>query len=328
MEQTLVVQMMQQERVLTLVCPRDRSSLTPEPEGSLVSHGAEKYPVVDGIPVLLPDPAERASVAAADGASHGGTDPASFYNQERDHDQYCRETLTDVEVQIREWVDRLGVPGPVVEIGSGKGALQGVAEPYVAFDYSLTALRKYVSPKYQRVCGTASQLPFADRSAGMVFTIAALEHVPEAGDAIHEIDRVLMPGGWAFLSPAWHCVQYNCDGLPVRPYGDLTMTQKMRKAMLPVMMHPLYKACVNILPRIVRRAGWALGGRRPTCFRFKRLRPTYDVFWLSDSDAASRLDSHEACLFFASRGYEMLTQPTLHQQLFARHEPVVVRKPL
>ena len=77
-----------------------------------------------------------------------------------------------------------------------------------------------------------------------------------------------------------------------------------------------------------QQRAWSLSPRRPTRFRFQRLRAEYEHFWESDCDACSRLDSHEACLFFQSRGYDVM-QPgaaTL-KQLLARHEPVVVRKP-
>jgi hypothetical protein len=98
------------------------------------------------------------------------------------------------------------------------------------------------------------------------------------------------------------------------------------KATLPLRRHPALKASATLPARIVRRAAWALRPG-PLPFHFRRLKPDYRRFWMSDSDAASRLDSHEACLFFRSRGYEVLApgRGTM-RQLLARHEPVVVRK--
>jgi hypothetical protein len=62
--------------------------------------------------------------------------------------------------------------------------------------------------------------------------------------------------------------------------------------------------------------------------RFTRLKPDYERFWMSDSDACSRLDVHEGCLFFHSRGYEVLSPgASTLRQVLARHAPVVVRKP-
>lgn len=314
-------------------CPIHREPLSREGD-EFVGASGERYPVVDEIPVLLPDAQERVSVAGLEGSEHevdagqAGT-AAAFYNQTRDHDQYCRSSLDETRGWIESWIEKLGLPGSgtVLEIGSGKGALQGIGERYMALDYSFSALRTYVRPEHDRVCGTASQLPLPDASVSMVFTVAALEHVPEAGDSIREIERVLMPGGWAFLLPAWHCTQANCEGLPVRPYGDLSVSQKLRKVVLPVTTKPLVKAAMTLPGRAARRTFWALRGRPAQDFAFRRLRPTYDTFYMSDSDAASRLDSHEACLFFSARGYDVLSHPTGKAQLLARHESVVVRKP-
>jgi SAM-dependent methyltransferase len=215
----------------------------------------------------------------------------------------------------------------VLEIGSGKGGLQGVGGDYVALDYSFTALASHIAPAHQRVCGTAERLPFRDASFRFVFSITALEHVPRAAEAFEEIDRVLKPGGIAYLWPAWHCVQYNCEGIPVRPYRDLTLRQKLVKLSLPARRHALVKGAASLPARLVRRTAWVLSGRPPTTLRFGKLKPDYETFWLSDSDAASRLDSHEGTLFFHSRGYEMLRPgQALSRQLFARHEPVIARK--
>jgi SAM-dependent methyltransferase/uncharacterized protein YbaR (Trm112 family) len=293
-----------------------------------VSHG-ERYPIVDGIPVLLADAAERRAAAEVDWAraAHERS-PLSFYNRPDDHDGYCRESLEGEREDLRRWLAAPLVPGPTLEIGSGKGALQGVGDDYTACDYSLTALRTYVSPEYGRVCASAERLPFAGGTFGFVFSVATLEHVPDAGRAFAEIERVLAPGGVAYLAPAWHCVQYNCEGIPVRPYRDLDLRQKLVKATLSLRQTVLAKAAGALPGRVARRALWALRPG-PTRMRFERLRPDYERFWMSDSDAAVRLDAHEGCLFFHSRGYEVLSPGRgALGQILARHAPVVVRKPL
>jgi SAM-dependent methyltransferase len=219
------------------------------------------------------------------------------------------------------------VEGPVLEIGSGKGALQGIGTDYVAVDYSLTALQRYVDPRHQRVCGTAERLPFLDDTFRFLFTVTVLEHVPRPDLAFEEIDRVLKPGGIAFLLPAWHCVAYNCEGIPVRPYRELNWRQQLTKLSLPVRRHRLAKA-VGCLPgRLARRLGWWLT-KGPTSLRYQRLPANYERFWMADSDAVSRLDAHEGCLFFHSRGYQVWRpgSGTL-RQLFAGHEPLIVQKP-
>jgi SAM-dependent methyltransferase/uncharacterized protein YbaR (Trm112 family) len=315
-----------------LICPVHRTPLQVADDGLTCATDGTKYPLADGIPVLLPSADDRARVLGTDWSqSKQDASPLDFYNQTRDHDQYCRTELNTVRQDVERWLAAAAaanVAGPTLEIGSGKGALQGTGgEDYVAVDYSFTALRQYIKPQYQRVCATAEQLPFPDNSFRFLFTIAALEHVPRADLAFDEIHRVLKPGGVAYLHPAWHCTQYNCDGIPVRPYRELTLGQRWVKLTLPLRQRGVVKAAAALPTRVLRRVSWSLAGRRATDMRFRRLRPDYQTFWVSDSDAASRLDSHEGCLYFQSRGYDVLSPgPSAARQLMCRHEPVVVRK--
>jgi SAM-dependent methyltransferase/uncharacterized protein YbaR (Trm112 family) len=311
--------------VVSLCCPVHNVTLREVAPQRLGHAGCSTlYEVVKGVPVLLPDEDERIRTAVA--TPSGSADALDFYN--RTHEDYWRTDLHDTRAEIERWAAAASCEGPSLEIGSGHGALQGIGGDYVAVDYSLSALASHIDPKHQRVCATAERLPFPDASFRLIFTIAALEHVPNADMAFDEIHRVLKPGGVAYVCPAWHCVQYNCDGIPVRPYGDLTLMQKVVKATLPIRQLTITKAITTLPGRIARRAVWGVS-RKPTFMRFERLRPEYKVLWTSDSDASARLDSHEGCLFFHSRGYDVLNPgPSVRQQILARHIAVVVRKPV
>lgn len=295
-----------------------------------IGHG-EAYPVVDGIPILLPDRAERQRIATTDwdNVNLQPRHPIDFYNKAKFETTYSRATHDDGREILNGLLDQLPAPGPVLEIGSGRGALQGIGQGYTALDYAFTLLRRNVDPQHNRVCATAERLPFFDSTFAFVYSIDTLEHVPRVDLAFEEIDRVLMPGGVAFLLPAWHCVQYVCEGLAHRPYGDLTFRQRLVKWSLPIRKRPAVKAVAAVPARLLRRTGWHLRGAKPTSFRFSSLKPDYENFWESDSDACSRLDSHEAVLFFKSRGYELL-RPSggTIRQLLSRHELLTVRKPV
>jgi SAM-dependent methyltransferase len=305
----------------TLACPVHGAPLSAQLD---CPHG-ESYPAVGGIPVLLADERERAQVVRGD---IEGATPLRFYNRTDDHDSYCRSELVEIQRDLAGALAESRASGPVLEIGSGKGALQGTGVDYVACDYSLSALATYLRPEHQRVCASAERLPFPDATFRFVFTVAALEHVPQADLAFAEIERVLAPGGVAYLAPAWHCVQWNCEGIPVRAYSELSLRQKLVKLSLPLRQSLPWKAATSLPARALRRALWSLRPL-PTALRFTRLRPDYETFWMSDSDAAARIDSHEGCLFFESRGYEVLRPgPGAAAQLLARHHAVVVRKPV
>src|SRR6266496_958439 len=190
---------------LPLLCPTHHQPLSSAPEGSLLCpQDGELFPIANGIPILLPSAAARSRVLGTDWSHSQSATPLDFYNQTRDRDRYCRPELAHERADIQKWIERAEIQGATLEIGSGQGALQGLGENYTALDYSFTALRDYVNPTHQRVCGTAEKLPFPDDSIGFIFSIAALEHVPNADLAFDEIHRVLKPGGVAYLHPAWH----------------------------------------------------------------------------------------------------------------------------
>jgi SAM-dependent methyltransferase len=292
------------------------------------THG-EVYPVVDGIPILLPDRVERERIAKTDWSQPVDARRAiDFYNEARFETLYSRSTHDDGRATLERFLGSAAAPGPALEIGSGRGALQGIGQPYVALDYAFTALRRNIDPKHTRVCGTAERLPFADGTFSFLFTVDALEHVPRADLAFAEVHRVLAPAGVAYLLPAWHCVQYVCEGIPKRPYSELNLRQKLVKASLPLRTRPALKALAALPKRVARRVGWSLGGGGETAFRYRQLDADYEHFWMSDCDACSRLDSHEGVLFFKSRGYELLSpRGGAFRQIMTRHEAVVVRKP-
>lgn len=315
---------------VSLVCPVTGEPLFRDGNYLVNATHTREFPIVDGIPILLPNEQECIRVAKTNWLTEKtDASPLVFYNRPHDHTNYCREELQVEREDIIGLLSRLRNPHePVLEIGSGRGALQGVSDNYVAFDYSLTALHAYISKSHQRVCGTAEYLPFPDATFGFIYSVATLEHVPAADRAFEEIHRVLRPGGAVFLAPAWNCIQDNCEGIPVRPYSELTLRQKFRKLTLPLRRSLVWKAAIALPMRACRRVFWGIAGRNATRFRFCRLCPEYSKFWMSDSDAVSRLDPHEAALFLHSRGYSVM-RPGISwvRQLLAGHAPLVAFKP-
>ena len=100
----------------SLRCPVHGDSLLAEPDGHRyvgAFHG-ERYPIADGIPVLLADPGERRRIIECDwdqAAVAGGA--LSFYNQTRDHDRYCRDHLGAERENIQLWLHHTDVRGLV-----------------------------------------------------------------------------------------------------------------------------------------------------------------------------------------------------------------------
>jgi SAM-dependent methyltransferase len=233
------------------------------------------------------------------------------------------EKATPVREEIKVVLASTAARGVVLEVGSGRGRLAGIGgADYLALDYSLSLLERHLNG-HRRVCANAEAIPLSSGSCRAVFSWATLEHVLHPDLSFAEIDRVLVPGGIAWLNPAWHCRDWAADGLGIRPYRDLTAQQKIRKALIPLRESILWRGGIQVPWRVWRR----MTSKRPSRLRYQTLRANYEHFWVPDSDACAAIDSHEGLLFFESRGYEVLEpKGGTVSRLLARGGPIVVRK--
>lgn len=306
------------DRELPIICPK---CLSQQVEMLLAKNLScprcnSSFPVVSGFPVLLEEDTVREHLVS-------GTDPetarVAFYQND---EGYLPDSDLLSQPLLRSALASAKGDGPVLEIGSGRGAFRNVSPDYIALDLSLSALRRNL-PGHCGVCATADLIPLASASCRAVFSVQTLEHIPSADRAFEEIDRVLAPDGVAYLAPAWHCRSWNADGIPVRTYRDLSWKHRLVKASLPIRDSVVFRAAVSIPWRIWRR----LTQISPGPLRFTRLRANYEHFWMSDSDACASIDSHEAILFFERRGYEILNpQGGAISQLLFRTGSIIVRK--
>lgn len=103
------------------------------------------------------------------------------------------------------WLEGAG-EGPLLDLGCGRGFSLNLAralgwtEP-VGLDLDLAALSEARRSGASRVVeGDGASLPFATASFDRVLASELLEHVPDDRAVLHEIHRVLRPGGWLALS--------------------------------------------------------------------------------------------------------------------------------
>jgi SAM-dependent methyltransferase len=252
-------------------------------------------------------------------------DAREFYNR-IDPARWGRELTPESWAVTRLWLDN-AVPdreGPVLELGCGRGAMPGIAPRYIGLDLSFPALAAVDEP-FPRIAADMEQLPVGTSSIELVVSFAAIEHVPHPERVLEEITRILRPGGVALLAPAWHCRPWAAEGLEFRGYDELTFTQRLRKRLIPFRNAVVWRALFEAPRRLMRELG-ALR-RRPMTFGYQRLTPNLNAYVGTDCDAFTSMDPHAAILFFASRGWEVLSHPGVWQRLASRAEPVVVRKP-
>lgn len=206
-----------------------------------------------------------------------------------------------IEEQVDAFVKRFNLTHrPVLEIGSGRGYLQDVAQNYTGLDISPSVARFY---HRKFVLGSATALPFPDDSFDGVWSIWVFEHVPNPEQAFREARRVTRDNGVIFLSPAWNCSPWAAEGYEVRPYSDFNLAGKLIKASIPLRSSPAFRVATLLPNRAVRTLVARYG---PTRLRYRRLTPNYEKYWVPDSDAVNSIDSHEAMLWFLSRGDECL----------------------
>jgi SAM-dependent methyltransferase len=215
--------------------------------------------------------------------------------------------------------------GCVLEVGAGSGFMQDLVSGYVGIDLSPTAARFFHKPFIQ---ASATALPFHGGAFDGAWSIWVLEHIPNPGTALDEIRRVVKDGGFLLIRPAWNCDPWAADGYEVRPYSDFGWRGKLIKASIPIRLSRWYSLLYTRQVRMLRTLATALTGK-PSQLHFVRLKPNYEAYWVTDSDAAVSLDFYELYLWFTSRGDECLNCPSRNTLLFGlpgrRPEALVVR---
>lgn len=117
-------------------------------------------------------------------------DPDTFYAKLADR------TLSTFEFRLDGMV--------LLDLGSGPGhytaALERAGARVVAVDLDRADIERVAERGLCAVHGDATRLPFGDASFDGVFSSNLLEHVPDQAAVLDEIERVLRPGGWAWVS--------------------------------------------------------------------------------------------------------------------------------
>jgi SAM-dependent methyltransferase len=258
------------------------------------------------------------------------TEPAGdvrrFYERRAAPGGWAQPLLERPEARaLAAFVARHGLErGRVLEIGSGTGEFQDVVAHWFGVDLAHSAGRLARKPF---AVASAQTLPFKDGSFDAVWSIAVLEHVPDPEVSLQEIERILTPGGVAYLAPAWHCRPWAAEGIHVRPWSDLTWRQRAIKTSIPLRESLWFRGTCVLPGRLWRELQHAAKPRRALRLRYGRLTANYEHFWASDSDACSVLDPHDTLLWFVSRGWEAVSHPHLRRRFVARHGAIVVRKP-
>ena len=210
-----------------------------------------------------------------------------------------------------------------LEIGSSKGIFQNIVDDYTGVDI-VHDLKAYYSKPYFTVNSDGS-LPFEDETFDVIWTWAVFEHIPNIHQALNELARVTKNGGYVLFAPAWQCRPWAANGYPVRPYSDFSLKGKLIKASIPFRNTILWRS-LFIFPKRIINFLFFLAGKRFLKIRYKKLKPNYEIFWMSDSDAINSIDPHDAILWFESNGFKCISHPIGFKSFFVRNGVLIFKK--
>lgn len=257
-------------------------------------------------------------------ADHNNNNLRHFYNTRYHGQAYAAGQLEDKGsyAWVRSFVSQyLLADKKCLEIGCGRGRLQDLVTDYVGIELAESAGSHLRKPFV--VC-SAVHLPFADSTFDAIWTVTVLEHIPNPETVLIETRRVLKPGGVLLLLPAWYCRPWASEGYPVRLYSDFDWRGKLIKASIPIRNSVVFRSMYIFPGRLMRFLQWKLTGR-PTRFQHGILKPNYEHYWMSDSDAVNSMDPFEAYLWYRSRGDTCLNYPTDRQAFFVRTGGLIFR---
>jgi glycosyltransferase involved in cell wall biosynthesis/SAM-dependent methyltransferase len=209
-----------------------------------------------------------------------------------------------------------------LEIGSSGGFFQDLVVDYWGTDIADSLARYYHKP-YRIASG--GHYPFDDAMFDAIWTITVHEHIPDLQASLLEIQRLLKPGGVICFAPAWQCRSWAGEGYAVRPYRDLGWKGKLIKMSILIRERVWFRSMFIFPKRAYRQLQYLLG-KRFDVIRYKKLKPNYEVFWTSDSDACNAIDPHDAILWFLSHEFECLSHQSFWKVFFVRTGALVFRK--
>jgi uncharacterized protein YbaR (Trm112 family) len=173
------------------VCPATHERLERVDGWLLAAGGGRRYPVIEGVPVLLADEAAVQEYLAETGGAMADEylAPGRAVRARNAFDRWLlrRSVLSEaVDLAIRQVLHELPAGAVCVSVGGGPDR----------WGEHIVNLNIGRFPGVD-VVGDAYALPYADDSVDAVLCWAVLEHLELPDRAVQEIFRVLRPGGQA-----------------------------------------------------------------------------------------------------------------------------------
>lgn len=256
----------------------------------------------------------------------------SFYQVEDDH-RYGLESGEDDKVPLLNLIKKTN-PDYVVEFGCGIEGFNQIHPDWIGVDISHYALSR--NPGINCICGDWGEgLPIASNSIPFALSVFALEHVPNPESALEELDRVLAPGSYAYLHPAFNVPKWRASGLEYIDSSKLPLISKVNKLTLKIRNTLLWRFLTSLLwTRIYDEVRLFFSRRKKDnklSLIWAKLTPYSGGFIGADSDAVCAIDKSAIAVWFISRGYQIMPDGganTLLKRILAKHDALIIKKPM
>lgn len=227
---------------------------------------------------------------------------------------------------------RIADHATVVEVGCGVGHLHVCHKNWRGFEYSGFAVqlaKERYGEDLNIAEGDARTLPLDEASVDFLASFDTLEHIPDVEKAFAEIGRVIKPNGIGFLMPAWNCRSWTVKKLQMRPYSELSLSEKIGKFLIPLRDSLGFRLVCGLPARLSREIRLLFGLETP--LEYRKLKPDFSLWTrydhTADDDAFASIDAHAALSYFVSRGWKAPSHPTFWKRFSCRGEPILVQKP-
>ncbi|MDP3052556.1 MAG: class I SAM-dependent methyltransferase [bacterium] len=215
--------------------------------------------------------------------------------------------------------------GKALEIGSGNGKYQDIIGDYTGADIS-DSLSNFYHKRYV-VLEENEKYPFLDQNFDLVFTTSVFEHIPNIEFSLKETLRVLENKGYLFFHMAWQVRPWAADGYAVRPYSDFGLKGKLIKALVPLRENMFFRICSVMPKRIIWALGFILNRNNfRNELKYKKLKPNYETFWSSDSDACNSVDPFAMILYFRANNCKIMNYSNPWKAFFVRSGILMISK--
>lgn len=159
----------------------------------------------------------------------------------------------------------------LLDLGSGLGGysreLAAAGARVIAVDLSHP---RVAEPAVRRVRASAAAVPLRDASVDLVFCASLIEHVPHPETILAEIERVLRPGGVAYVSfPPYYSPLGGHEFAPFHYLGERMALRLRRRRHVPAWVQDIYPVHEDAAGFSDLFSGWGL--YRMTVRKFRRL---------------------------------------------------------